>query len=114
MFQEMTFSFMGFIGKAETRTANGTSVSTLRVAVTEGWNDGDGNRRERTHWFTLTSFSKSVAQLIEAGDMTKGRYIVARGDIRENRWTDKDGTERLDIQFIVHRIHFAQPKPAGE
>lgn len=111
MYQEMTFNFIGFIGKAETHSSNGKRYATLRVARTNRWNDKEGKSHERTDWFTLTSFSEPVAKMIEDGALTKGRYIIARGEVRENRWTDKDGKERFDMQFIARAINFADKKP---
>lgn len=113
MYQEMTFNFIGFVAKAETHSAKNTRYSTLRVARSSRWNDKEGKTQERTDWFTLTSFSEAITELVESGSLTKGRYIIARGEVRENRWTDKDGTDRFDVQFIARTIHFADKKPGG-
>jgi len=110
MFQEMTFSFIGFVGSAKTETKNGRKISTLRVARTDRWNGPNDEPQERTNWFTVTAFSDFVADLVASGSLTKGRYVVIRGDIRENRW-EKDGKENSELQLVADFIRFADPKP---
>jgi len=110
MFQEMTFSFIGFVGSAKTETKNSRKISTLRVARTDRWTGPNDEPQERTHWFTVTDFSEATAELISAGAISKGRYLVIRGDIRENRW-EKDGKENSELQLVANFIRFADPKP---
>jgi len=110
MFQEMTFSFIGFVGNAKTEVKNGRKITTLRVAKTDRWTDTDGQVQERTNWYTVTAFSDYAAELVGSGSITKGRYLVIRGDIRENRW-EKDGKENSELQLVADVIRFADPKP---
>lgn len=110
MFQEMTFSFIGFVGSAKTENKNGTAVTTLRVAKTDVWSDRDGEKKERTHWYSVVSFAPYAAELVTSGSLKKGRYVVLRGDIRENRW-EKDGEEKTELQLVADFIRFADPKP---
>ena len=111
MHTNMDFTGKGFIGSAKAETTNGTRIGTIRMAKTDSWKDDKGERRERTHWFSITSFNPSVIDMIEKGWLTKGRYIEATGDLRDNRWTDKDGVERSTVQLVVDRINFLDRKP---
>ena len=83
---------LGNLGKdAEVKTLeNGTNVITVNVAVTERWNNKEGNPQERTDWFTVDYFTMSnkLAQYLKKGTsvMVAGRMV--------SREYEKDGQKR--------------------
>jgi single-strand DNA-binding protein len=111
MFNEMTFDATGFIGKTETGTVNGTTKSTIRIGINKSWKTESGEKKERKDWFELVSFSEGIANLVTDAALKPGRYIRARGEIRENRWTDNDGKDHYDVNFIAREIFFCDRKP---
>ncbi|MEQ8664885.1 MAG: single-stranded DNA-binding protein [Rhodospirillales bacterium] len=111
MYTHMNFTGKGFIGTAEVTTKDDKKRGTIRLASTDSWKDADGERQERTNWFTLTVFKPSLVEMIEKGWIAKGRYVDASGDLRENRWADAEGSERFDVQLIAERIQFLDRKP---
>lgn len=42
--------------------------------------------------------------------LTKGRQIVVEGKLTTNRWTDREGHNRKDLEITANRIHFAGNK----
>ena len=83
---------LGNLGKdAEVKTLeNGTNVITFNVAVTERWNDKQGNPQERTDWFIVDYFTmgNKLAQYLKKGTsvMVAGRMV--------SREYEKDGQKR--------------------
>ena len=45
-------------------TASGVQVASFRIAVNEYWTDQNGERKERTHWFSCGAW-KNLAQIVE-------------------------------------------------
>lgn len=112
MHTSMIFTGKGFIGGAKAETNNGTRVGTIRLAKTDNWKDkASGEKKERTHWFTVTTFVPHQIEMIEKGWLTKGRYIEVSGELRDNRWIDKDGEEHFSVQLIADTINFLDRKP---
>ncbi|GAB6053112.1 hypothetical protein JCM17960_19320 [Magnetospira thiophila] len=111
MYTHMNFTGKGFIGSTKTETRNGTNVGTLRIAKTDTWKDrNDGEKKERTSWFTVTVFAPGLLDMIDKGWLAKGRYIEVTGDLRENRWT-KDDKEFSEVQLVADTIRFLDRKP---
>ncbi len=115
MHTHMDFTGKGFIGAAEAKTSNGTRMGTVRLAVTDTWKDKTtGERKERTHWFTVTCFSDSLVTMIENGWLAKGRYVEVVGQLRDNRWTDNDNREHFEVQLVAEAVRFLDRKPGQE
>lgn len=115
MYTHMDFTGKGFIGSAKAESSNGTKFGTVRIAKTDAWkNKETGEKNERTHWFTVMTFVPQHIEMIEKGWLAKGRYIEVSGELRENRWTDKDENEHVTVQLIAERVNFLDPKPAEE
>ncbi len=112
MYTHMTFTGKGFIGSARSEVRNGTRVGTLRIAKTDTWTDrNDGEKRERTSWFSVTVFAPGLLDRIDRGWLAKGRYVEVAGDLRENRW-ETNGQERVEVQLIADTVRFLDRKPA--
>jgi single-strand DNA-binding protein len=42
--------------------------------------------------------------------LTKGRQVIVEGRLTTNKWTDKNGCKRKDVEVTAHRVHFAGNK----
>lgn len=42
--------------------------------------------------------------------LTKGRQVIVEGKLTTNKWTDKNGTKRKDVEVTARRVHFAGNK----
>jgi single-strand DNA-binding protein len=61
-------------------TREGTAVANLNLATTETWNDGSGQRQERTEWHRVVAWGKLAEIAKEYLGKGKQVYIEGRLD----------------------------------
>ena len=93
-------------------TAQGSAVTTFRVASNRTWRDKDGNPHEETEWFRIVAWDK-LAELCNQY-LAKGSRVYVEGRIQTRRWTDPDGVDRYTTEVIAQDIIFLSiPKHNG-
>lgn len=95
---------MGNIGKdPDVRSTNGGStITSISVATAEKWKDKSGQFQERTEWHRVKFFGK-LAEI--AGQyLQKGSQVYIEGSIRSDKYTDKDGVERVSYDIIASEM----------
>ena len=50
--------------------------------------------RERTEWHRVVIFNEGLAKIAERY-LTKGAKVLIEGKLATNKWTDKEGNDRL-------------------
>ena len=70
---------------------NGGHVLTFNLAVSEKWEDKDGQQQERTDWFTVDYFCKSAGL---QQYLTKGTSVLVEGKMISREYEDKEGKKR--------------------
>lgn len=96
---------IGSVGKdPETRgTKNGGSVTSLRVATSEKWNDkATGEKKEHTEWHNVVFFGK-LADIV-AQYLVKGSLIYVEGRLNTEKWQDKEGKDRYTTKIIADEM----------
>lgn len=96
---------------------SGKSIAGFSVAV-DGYKDKDGNKQ--TDFIRCTAFGQ-VADMLSRY-WTKGKEIALEGNLRQNDYTDNNGTKHNSYQVVVNRVHFCGSKsdtqqtgqPAGQ
>lgn len=101
-----TVILAGHVGSTpEVRTTqNGASITSLSVATTRSFKDGEGKRQTETEWHRVTCFNgvgKSVAEHI-----SKGALVMVSGRIHYTRWTDQTGQTRYGCEIIAEQVDF--------
>jgi single-strand DNA-binding protein len=101
-----TVTLVGFIGNnPETReTQSGTKITSISLATTRSFKDGDGNRQTETEWHRITCFNgigKCVAEHV-----TKGAMVMVTGRIHYTKWTDQNGIDRYGCEIIAEQVDF--------
>ena len=96
-----TVTLVGFVGNnPEVRnTQGGTSITSVSLATTRSFKDGEGNRQTETEWHRITCFNgvgKCVAEYV-----TKGAMVMVTGRIHYTRWTDNAG--QTSVRLRDHR-----------
>ncbi|MGI6379241.1 MAG: single-stranded DNA-binding protein [Anaerolineae bacterium] len=87
------------------QTQTGISVTSFSVAVNERWNDGDGNKQEKTTWYRVTCWRKLAETC--AKYLTKGRQVLVEGNMQEPTvWVDKDGNNRASLELTARSVQF--------
>jgi single-strand DNA-binding protein len=100
----------GHLGQdPETKEGGPTRFS---IAVNDRWKDGEGQKQERTNWFTVVAWN-GVAD--SARKLHKGQAVLIEGSLRENQWTDDETQQkRSRVEIVAASIVFLSPKPAEQ
>ena len=103
------WSVTGRLGKdAEVRDfADSGSVTKSRLAVNFGYGEKRG-----TVWVTLVIWGKYGKVL--ADDLTTGRLVVVSGELKEDKWTDRDGNERTSLELHADSVLVVKPDDGDE
>lgn len=87
------------------QSISGKSIAGFSVAV-DGYKDRDGNKQ--TDFIRCTAFGQ-VADILSRY-WTKGKEIALEGNLRQNDYTDNNGTKHNSYQVVVNRVHFCGSK----
>ncbi|MGH8172267.1 MAG: single-stranded DNA-binding protein [Rhodanobacteraceae bacterium] len=81
-------------------TANGGAIANIRLATSEKWKDKQsGEDVERTEWHRVVCFGK-LGEI--AGEyLRKGKQVYIEGQLRTNKYTDKEGVERYSTDIVA-------------
>lgn len=93
---------IGFTGAdAEIRTTpKGKKVAVLRVATSRYTKKG-GERQDFTTWHQVEVWSPGTVKWLESRTLAKGSKVYVEGEIRNERYTDKDGQEHYFTKVVV-------------
>ena len=99
------FIFMGRLTRAPelTHTGAGKAVCNITIAV-DGYN--------KTDFFDCVAFEQTAQNITTYFD--KGKMILVSGEVRNNDWTDKNGSKRKGNEFIIRRFEFCGDKQKSE
>lgn len=79
-------------------TASGEAAVNLSLATSESWKDKQtGEKREVTEWHRVAIFGKPAE--IAGKYLAKGSLVCVEGKIKSNKYTDKNGIERVAFQI---------------
>lgn len=84
-------------------TANGSAVTSIAIATSEGWKDKNTNENhERTEWHNVVFFNK-LAEI--AGQyLRKGSQVYIEGSLRTTKYADKNGIDRYKTEIIANEL----------
>ncbi len=91
-------------------TANGSAVTSFRLACSRSYTSQDGERKEETEWFTVVSWNKlaeTVSQFLQ-----KGRRAYVEGRLQTRSWEGQDGQTQYRTEVIANTVLFLD-KPQG-
>lgn len=81
------------------QTNNGKAVAQCTLA----WNRG-----EETGFFDCIAFEKPAELLRDY--CHKGSKILIRGELKQDRWKDKEGAARSAVRLVIKEIEFLSNK----
>ena len=86
-------------------TQSGTPVASFTLAcnrdfVKEGQSEAD--------FIDIVAWQKSAE--FASKYFRKGQLVAVQGRIQSRKWTDKDGNNRVAVEIVVERLHFAESK----
>lgn len=79
---------------------NGGAVTSISLATTEAWKDkATGEKKEKTEWHRVVFFNR-LAEIV--GEyLRKGSQVYIEGNLRTNKWQDKDGNDRYTTEIVA-------------
>lgn len=93
------------------QTAGGTSVCSIRLAVTSRTNRG-GEWSDQSNYFDVTVFGRQ-AETAETY-LAKGRRIGVDGRLSWREWQSQDGTKRQAVEVIANDVFFLDSRGDGD
>lgn len=82
------------------RTQNGKPIANLRVACSETWRDSNGERKEKTEWFSVVIWSEGLCKVAEQY-LKKGSRVLLQGKMQTRRWQDQSGNDRYSTELVL-------------
>lgn len=83
-------------------TNGGQAVLTIRMATTESFKGGDGQRKERTDWHRVVVWGRQGESL--ARMLSKGERILVEGRLSTRSYDDKDGVKRYQTEIVANNV----------
>ncbi len=105
---------IGFLGNdPEVRyMPSGDAVANFGVATTNRWKDKQsGEQKEHTEWHRCVAFGKDADTVNEY--LKKGSQVYVEGELRTNKYDDKEGITRYSTEIRVRRFSFLDRKGDG-
>lgn len=92
-------------------TANGTAITTFRVATHRQYSGPDGERREETEWFSVVTWARLAETCSQY--LSKGRQVFVEGRMQTRSWEGDDGQKRYRTELIAENVKFLGGRDAG-
>ncbi|MBV9994966.1 MAG: single-stranded DNA-binding protein [Caulobacteraceae bacterium] len=95
---------IGFTGAAaEIRTTQGgKQVATVRVCTSRTTRKG-GERKDYPTWHQIEIWAPATVKWLADKGLPVGAKVLVQGEIRHDRFIDKDGVERFFSKVVVAR-----------
>lgn len=92
--------------------ADGGAFGSVRLATSETWKDkATGEKKERTDWHRV-KVSGRLAEI--CGEyLKKGDLALFAGQLRTDKFTDKDGAEKFDTHVRADTMQMLSGKRGG-
>ncbi|MBI2936398.1 MAG: single-stranded DNA-binding protein [Chloroflexi bacterium] len=93
-------------------TAQGTPMTTFRLAATSFYNNAAGERQQETEWFTIVTWRNLAEQCNQY--LSKGRQAYVEGRLRSRTWEGANGQTRFRNEIVADRVLFLdRPSPVS-
>lgn len=105
---------LGNLGRdPEVRYApSGDAIANFSIATADTWKDKSGQKQERTEWHRITAFGK-LAEI--AGEyLKKGSSVYVEGRIQSDKYTDKEGNEKVSYGVVIDKLQMLGGKPSDQ
>jgi single-strand DNA-binding protein len=91
----------------------GLMVARLSVATSDKYVDKkSGNKVERVDWHNVVLFGKSAEYICNYGK--KGNSVYIEGPVRYEKYTDKEGVERLATKIMGKEVKILSSKHGAD
>ncbi len=90
-------------------TPGGTPVTTLRLAVTSKYKQGD-EMKDETLFIDAVVFGKQAETCGQY--LSKGNPVLVEGRLRERKW-ESEGTQKSRVEVVVNSVRFLPKRDSG-
>ncbi len=91
---------------------DGKPVANIRLAVSDYYKDKNGERQQKTYWFTCVAWNKNAEVLSKYTQ--KGSKIAVIGKLTTREWEDQNGNKRVNTEVIVNDIELLSRMQNGD
>jgi single-strand DNA-binding protein len=91
--------------------ADGTAMTSFRVASSRSFTGADGERREETEWFGVVTWKKLAEQCSQF--LQKGRKAYVEGRLHTRSWEGPDGQKRYRTEVVAQTVLFLDSAGGG-
>lgn len=85
--------------------------SRCKFSIANNYYMKDRDPKETVNFFDCVAFGR-IGETC-AKYLSKGARIAIDGELRHNRWKDKDGKDRSGVSIIVNRVQMLDKKEEG-
>lgn len=95
----------------EVKTFDNGKIASINLATTESYKDRNGERVDKTEWHRV-EFRNKLAEIVETY-LKKGSSILIEGRLTYDKYTDKDGNERIATKIKAIAMQMLSKKSDG-
>ena len=93
-------------------TKNEIPVANFRMATTERWKDGEGNKQESTEWHRVVAFGR-LAEIC-GEHLQKGAKVYIEGRLQTRKWQDSNDVTRYTTEIVARELRMLGEKSTSE
>lgn len=94
----------------EVRQAGEATVCSFALACNRRYRDREGQLQEDVSFIDVECWGRSAE--IVGQYLTKGSPLAVTGELRQDRWEDKDGGKRSKLKVVCRSVHLV-PQGGG-
>lgn len=91
--------------------ADGTAMTSFRVAASRNWTGADGERKEETEWFSVAAWRKLAEQCSQF--LQKGSKVYVEGRLHTRSWDTPEGEKRYRTEVVAETVQFLDRAAGG-
>jgi single-strand DNA-binding protein len=91
--------------------ADGTAMTSFRVAASRNYSSSDGERKEETEWFSVVAWRKLAEQCSQF--LQKGRRVYVEGRLQTRSWDTPEGQRRYRTEVVAESVLFLDRAGSG-
>jgi len=108
-----SISLIGHLGKDPEVRGNDPEnpILVFSIATTESYTSKDGQKKEETMWHNITVFGGLTKY---ASYLKKGSLVFVEGQLKENKYTDKDGNSKTSYYVKANKLKNLSSKNSSD
>lgn len=92
-------------------TPSGIPVTSFSIATNHFYNGPDGERKQETEWFRVTTWNKLAETCNQF--LAKGRQAYVEGRLHTRVWEARDGQKRTSVEITASTVLFLDKMAAA-